>query len=181
MIRYWLEAYQGTGKGEGKPVAGTPLMLASGQQFRFHFSPHERGYLYVIGPGNANVPTTFLTAQPMLGVMKTNQIAADADYSFPYGEGKVFQLDKNPGTEEYTVIFSPSPLLSPSFLSQKALHELTPTEIKDLEDFRALYKANAPSSSVQDVKGEKPFVSVSVPGTASQGQPLIFDIRIEHR
>ena len=180
-MRYWLEAFEGAEKGPGRRVAGVPLTLASGKQFRFHFSPRERGYLYIIGPGNANVPTTFLTARPVLGGLKTNQIAANADFSFPYGEGHVLQLDKNPGTEEYTVIFSPTPLVSPSFLAEKALHELTPAEQKELEDFRTLYKANTATSTVQDVNGGDPFVSVSVPSTTPQGQPFIFEIRLEHQ
>ena len=127
---------------------------------------------------------TFLTAQPV-GVLKTNQSAAGADFIFPYGKDKngeeyVLELDQNPGTEEYTVIFSPMPLLSPAFLAAPAGHQLTPAEIKEWEEFRAQHKTAAPVLDVKDNSEGQPAVSVSVPLTA-QSQPLFFDIRIRHQ
>ena len=58
--------------------------MNSGQQFKFHFSPSENGYLYIIGPGEKNAPTTFLTAKPArrFGV-KTNEVKSGQDFAFP--------------------------------------------------------------------------------------------------
>src|SRR3712207_7596032 len=48
-------------------------------------------------------------------------------------------------SEGYTVIFSPTPLLSPPFLAEPALRRLSPAEVKELEDFRARHKRDAPA------------------------------------
>ncbi|MGH9940761.1 MAG: protein kinase domain-containing protein [Pyrinomonadaceae bacterium] len=186
VVTYWLESFGRTRTGKGTRVAGNgDLSLASGQQFKFHFSPRERGYFYIVGPGDGNAPMTFLTAQP-LGIMKTNQAAGRADFIFPYGKDRngeeyVLQLDQNPGTEEYTVIFSPTPLLSPSFLADKAGHQLTPAELKEWEDFRAQYKTATPSVDVKSNAEGGPVVAVSVPAAGASGQPIFFDIRIVHK
>jgi len=42
-------------------VAGL-LPIASGQSYKFHFTPSESAYLYIVGPGERNVLTAFLTA-----------------------------------------------------------------------------------------------------------------------
>src|SRR5205807_8863141 len=62
IARYWLEVE--SEKGVTTTTAGTRVELESGQSFKFHFSPSENGYLYIIVPGENNVPTTFLSAQP---------------------------------------------------------------------------------------------------------------------
>lgn len=181
-LSYWIEAFAGARAREGERVARAgSISLASGQQFKFHFSPAERGYFYIIGPGQGNAPTTFLTAQP-LGIMKTNQAAAGSDFTFPYGSGQVIQLDKNPGTEEYTIIFSTTPLLTPRFLAERAGRELSPAELKELEDLRARAKTAAPGLDVKDAGGGLKSVSVSTPPPA-EGSPqlVVFDVRIEHR
>ena len=178
-LSYWVEAFADEKAKEGRRVADVgALSLRSGQQFKFHFTPRERGYLYIIGPGEGNAPTTFLTARPV-GVMKTNLANASADFSFPYGAGQVLQLDRNPSTEDYTVIFSPTPLLTPAFLAAQAGHELTPAEQAELETLRAQAQTGTPAARVQETNGAA-AVPVTVPGTENKGRPLIFDIRIEH-
>jgi serine/threonine protein kinase len=179
-LTYWIEAFDDAGQKEGARVAQAgAISLASGQQFKFHFSPVARGYFYVVGPGAGNAPTTFLTAQPV-GVLKTNQAAADSDFAFPYGEGQVLQLDKNPGTEEYTIIFSQTPLLAPQFLVARAGHELTPAELKELEDLRASAKTAAPALDVKESGEGLRVVSVVVPDEDAASL-VVFDIRIEHQ
>jgi serine/threonine-protein kinase len=180
-LSFWLEAFDNARQKTGQRVAGEgALELRSGQQFKFHFTPHAQGYLYIIGPGPGNAPTTFLTARP-IGVMKTNKALADADFSFPYGPGAVLELDRNPATEEYTVIFSPMPLLTPAFLAAQAGHELTPAEQGELENLRAQTQTGATAARVQEISGAQPAVAVNVPGKDKLGQPVIFDIRIEHK
>jgi hypothetical protein len=159
------------------------LSLPSGQQFKFHFVMRERGYLYIVGPGVGNAPTTFLTARPT-GILKTNLASAGADFTFPYGDGQALELDKNPGLEEYVVIFSRTPLLAPAFLAQESGHELTPAELKELEDLRARSKTALPVADVKeasDREGGAASVAVAVQSAGAPAEPVVFDIRIEHR
>lgn len=179
-LTYWIEAFDDAEQKEGAHVAQAgAISLATGQQFKFHFSPAARGYFYLIGPGAGNAPTTFLTAQPT-GVLKTNQAASESDFTFPYGAGQVLQLDKNPGTEEYTVIYSQTPLLAPQFLVARAGHELTPAELSQLEDLRASAKTAAPVFDVKESGEGLRVISVAVP-RADAASLVVFDIRIEHQ
>jgi serine/threonine-protein kinase len=176
---YWFEAFDKPEDTTGKRVAETTPTLVSDQFFRFHFMPKERGYLYIIGSGkDGNAQTMFLTAQGA-GALKTNLVGAGADFAFP--SDVRLHLDKKPGSDEFTFIFSPSPLMSPAFFTEKFKHELTPAEIKELEDFRAQFKSAAPSVAVSG-EGDARRVTVSAPQPAtSDGKPLIFDVRIDHR
>ncbi|MCA1567818.1 MAG: protein kinase [Acidobacteria bacterium] len=182
LMNYWIEAFdEDAEQGAGRRVAARELSLPSGQQFKFHFVARARGYLYIVGPGVGNAPTTFLTARPT-GIMKTNLAPAGADFIFPYGEGQVLELDKNPGTEEYVVIFSQTPLLTPAFLATESGHELTPAELKELEDLRARSKTALPSADVKEPGANGgAAVAVSVESAGVSSEPVIFDIRIEHR
>jgi serine/threonine-protein kinase len=177
-MSYWIEAFDVPAEGDIRRVAETTAPLASGQHFKFHFIAPERGYLYMIGPGKeGNALMTFLTAQGG-GLLKTNLIAANADYPFPFGEDKVLVLDDNPGTEEYTVLFSTTPLMSPAFLTEKYLKELSPAEVKEFEDFRTQNRTAAVTLDVNQKDGDRRVV-VSVPEDA-KGRPIVFDIRIKH-
>jgi hypothetical protein len=156
------------------------MPLASGQKFKFHVMPREDGYLYIIGPGEGNVPTTFLTAKPVeVSGVDTNEVKTSADFAFPNGEDNWIQLDKTAGTEFWTIIFSPTPLSTPAFLNEEAGSELTEAEQSELEGFRAQHKANAPTTDV--INGADPMVSVKVPAALEAGEPVVFDIRIEHK
>jgi hypothetical protein len=160
-------------------VAGV-VPLASGQKFRFHIMPTEDGYLYIIGPGEGNVPTTFLTANPVeVSGVDTNEVRGGADFAFPNGDDNWIQLDKTAGTEFWTIIFSPTQLSSPAFLDAEAGSELSKAEQAEFEQFRAQHKANAPSTDVTN--GADPLVSVKVPAAREAGEPVVFDIRIEHK
>src|SRR5215813_2505249 len=180
--RYWLEL---NSEGKSDNVrAGEELTMNSGQQFKFHFSPSENAYLYIIGPGNGNVPTTFLTDKPDkdFGV-STNEVKSGQDFRFPADNGKNeswLNLDKNPGTDEFTVIFSGSQLNSPAFLNEAALHELTDAQQKELGELVNQWRGNLLGTEVIKT-GSAPFVSVKIPQTATEGAPIVFKIRIEHR
>jgi len=177
---YWFETFENKNDSSGKRVAEATPSLASGKWFKFHFTTRRRGYLYIIGPyrdGNAQV--TILTAQGA-GELRSNLVGAGADFSFPFG-GTKLHLDDNPGADEFTFIFSPTPLMSPAFLAGKYLHELSPAEVRELEDFRAQYKADAPEVSARG-EGADRRVSVLAPEPATgAGRPLIFDVRVDHR
>jgi len=119
--RYWLQVNSGSGLNSAR--ADEVVQMASGQQFKFHFSPSENGYLYIIGPGDRNAPTTFLTAKPasQFGV-RSNEVKSGQDFAFPADTHKDWSwmnLDENPGTDEFTIIFSGTPLTTPAFLTTK--------------------------------------------------------------
>lgn len=182
-VTYWLEVAEAGPNGQSARVAPV-VAFKSGQSFKFHFTPRQNGYLYVIGPGEGGKPMTFLTATPVedSGV-ESNEVESGVEFSFPEDEEDLehwITLDKRAGTESYTVIFSPTQLTTPAFLGEEAGSELTDAEQKELEDFRAKYKANAPTTDVINGGGTDPFVSVKVP-PAANSEPVIFDVRIEHR
>jgi len=179
--RYWLEV---DSKNKADAVrAGDSVVMQSGQSFRFHFSPSENGYLYIVGPGNKNVPTTFLTTTPRAesGVF-TNEVKSGLDFTFPGssdGKDHWITLDQNAGIDEFIIIFVASPLTSPDFFYGQAGHELTAGEQQQLKDMRERFKANAASTEVIKT-GAVPFVSVKVPQNAD-GSPVIFMVRVEHK
>lgn len=177
--RYWLEVR--TADKTNAIRAGESVSMSSGQDFRFHFSPSETGYLYIIGPGIKNAPTTFLTAKPAPGYgLKTNEVKSAVDFSFPADTSAGWiTLDKTPGTEEFTIIFSTTALASPDFLSSAALHELTTEEQKQLADLRTQFKANSVGTEIIKT-GASPAVAVKVPQTGEEGAPVMFMVRIEH-
>ena len=177
-LSYWLEVAEAGPNGESGRVAGT-VPLASGQSFKFHFKPDRDGFLYIIGPGEGNVPTTFLTDKPNNDYAKTNEVKAGSDFAFPAGDEGWIELDKKPGTEIYTIIFSPTRLSEPAFLSEDAA-DLTATEQKVFEEFKNKYKANAPTTAVLGGGETDPLISVKVP-QAAENEPVVFDVRIEHK
>ncbi|HKR01414.1 MAG TPA: protein kinase [Pyrinomonadaceae bacterium] len=182
-LTYWLEVAEAGPNGDSARVAPV-VAFKSGQSFKFHFTASQDGYLYVIGPGEDFKPTTFLTAEPHEDSgLESNEVERGTEFSFPEDEEDAehwITLDKKAGTETYTVIFSPAKLTSPAFLNKEAGSELTAAEQKELEDFKAKYKANAPKTDVINGGGTEPLVSVKAPQAAS-GEPLIFDVRIEHK
>jgi hypothetical protein len=178
---YWFEAFDKPEDAAGKRVAEAPPALKSGQYFRFHFIPKTRGYLYIVGPGEGgNAQLMLLTARGA-GKLKSNLVGAGADFAFPSIGGQRLIIDNNPGADEFTFIFSPTPIASPAFLAGEYLHELTPAQVKELEDFRAQFKSDAPEVSARG-DGEDRRVVVLAPELATEaGRPLIFDVRIDHR
>lgn len=178
-LHYYLEVGAASKGTPSARVAGS-VPLASGQKFKFHLVPRENGYLYIVGPGEGNVPTTFLTAKPIeVSGVDTNEVSSGADFAFPNGDDNWIQLDKTAGTEYWTIIFSPTPLSSPAFLNAEAGSELTEEEQTEFEEFRTQHKANAPATDV--INGADPMVLVKVPAARQPGEPVVFDIRIEHK
>ncbi len=92
------------------------------------------------------------------------------------------ELDKKPGTEDYTVIFSQTPLASPEFLGAQATGKpLTEANQIELTNFLAKNKTSAQVTELNDRNAAEPFVMVSVPQSGSSGNPLVFEIRIQHK
>jgi hypothetical protein len=182
-VQYWLEI-EGAGPGGGPARVAPVVPLASGQSFKFHFLPRRDGFIYVVGPGEDGKPMTFLTEVPVADSgLESNEVESGTEFAFPEDEEGAehwITLDKKPSTETYTVIFAPKRLSSPAFLTKEAGRELSQLEQQELEDFRAKYKANAPATNVLNGGGTEPLVSVKVP-QAAVGDPVIFDVRVEHK
>jgi hypothetical protein len=180
--RYWLQVNAGNQLDSIR--ADEPVHMASGQQFKFHFSPSASGYLYIIGPGEGNAPTTFLTARPAseFGV-KTNETNSGEDFVFPADTRKNenwLNLDKSAGTDEFTIIFSGTPLTAPAFLGEAALHKLSESEKADLTRVLNEFRTNLAGTEVMK-NAPAPFVSIKVPQSASEGAPVVFKIKISHQ
>jgi hypothetical protein len=177
-LQYWLETVDKLDN-NNNPVGDTKRLadgaMKSSQSFRLHFKAPANGYLYIVGPGENNAPTTFLTAQPMPeSGLSTNRILGGADFPFPDGAGNWIGFEPKPGTEVYTVIFAPEPLTEPRFLADQAGKVL---DLAQWDDFRAKYKANTATLNVNN-SGAEPFVAA----TASQAdKPMLFEIRLEHK
>jgi hypothetical protein len=180
--RYWLELLPESLIGEPVRVAGV-VPLASAQSFKFHFVFSEDGYLYIVGPGEQNKLTAFLTAKPPeLSGLENNKVSKDVDFSFPSGLTRWLQLDKKAGAEDYTIIFSPTALDDPRFLAAEATGEpLTSEEQMELTSFLSKYKTNAPKSELNDKTANEPFMELKVPKSGPSGNPLVFEIRIQHK
>ncbi len=182
VTRFWLEV--DTPDKADAVRAGDSVTMRSGQSFKFHFNPSENGFVYIVGPDPNNVPATFLTAQPSAqSGLKTNEARSGLDFAFPADRGNsanFITLDKTPGTDEFTIVFSPNVISTPAFFAGPSEHQLTADEQKQLSDFRAKFKANAVGTEVIKT-GATPFVSVKVPQTAPEGAPVIFRVKIEHK
>lgn len=181
--RYWLEVLPNPLALETTRVAG-PAPLASGQAFKFHFEFGGSGYLYIIGPGDNNQPTAFLTEKPLpISGLESNQVSKGSDFSFPNGFEHWLELDKKPGTEQYTIIFSREKLAGPDFLRSEATGKpLSDTEQAELRDFLTKYKTSEPVTEIDDKDAARPFVKVKVPQAANgAGAPVVFKVRIEHK
>ena len=181
VSRYWLELEPSDSGGQPNRVAGL-VPLASGQSFQFHFTFSEAGYLYVFGPGgDTNAPTPFLSNKPLpKSGVTSNKVSKGVEFIFPNGEG-ILTLDKNPGTDTFTIVFARSQLTSPSFLNEPVTGEpLSPAQQADLKTFLAKYREKPPETELDESNAQAPFVRVK--STPEQyNNPIVFDIRIQHK
>jgi len=178
IASYWLEL-EPPSAGAKAPRVAALVPLASGQSFRFHFVFSESGYVYIFGPGEKNQPTAFLTTKPWpdSGV-KNNRVTQGGDFSFPSGTGYT-TLDNKPGTDVFTVIFSRNALQSPAFLNDPVtLKPLSAAEQAELKAFVAKYQG-PPVTENDESTPDAPSVRIKVPPDQT-GNPIVFDIRIQH-
>ncbi len=186
VARYWLEVI--APDKNAKPALVVPTIpIASSQQFKFHFSPSATGFVYIIGPGEQNKPTGFLTAKADAEAtgLASNEVKQAAELSFPSGsfpngQERWLGFDKTPGTETYTMIFSTTRLEALRFLNDVAPGEaLTAAQEQELKSFVAKYKT--PETEYNSSNSAAPFVMVKASGKTFPDHPLVFDIRIEHK
>jgi serine/threonine-protein kinase len=184
VSRYWLEL-DPTVEG-GRPTTVAALVpIASGRSFKFHFTFDEDGYVYIFGPGgDTNQPTAFLTTKPLARTgVTSNKVAKGVEFSFPKAlkdTENSLTLDTRPGTDNFIVIFSKTPLPSPSFLNEKVTGEpLTAAQQADLKTFMAQYQDKRTVTELDESNAEAPFVKVKA--TPDQtNNPIVFEIRIQH-
>ena len=182
VAQYWFELLPETIVGDSIRSAGT-APLESEQSFKFHFVFPEAGYLYIVGPGDQNKATAFLTAKPaQISGLNSNQVAKGADFSFPEGLEHWLKLDQKAGAEDYTVIFSPTPLASPAFFAGPATGTpLSETEQGELNAFLAKQGGTAPQIEVNNKNAAQPYVAVKAARAESASDPIVFHIRIQHK
>ena len=177
--RYWLMLEPKSREEAPTRVAGL-VPLTSGQAFQMRFVFPANGYVYIVGPGENNKPTAFLTTKPSPQTgLKTNDVKAGAEFSFPSGDG-LLNLDSKPGTDKFTVIFSKSRLESPGFLNEPVAG--TPMNAGQLAEFNSFVSKNLqkpPSTELDDSNNQLPFVRVKVDAERADS-PLVFEIRIQH-
>jgi serine/threonine protein kinase len=179
VSRYWLMLEPPGEKEEPTRVAGL-VPIASGQAFQMRFIFAEDGYVYVIGPGDNNQPTAFLTTKPAPGSgLDSNQAKGAKEFSFPKGEG-LLGLDKKPGTDKFTIIFSRTRLEAPSFLGVQVTDQpMSANQLAEFNEFVSKHLQKAPVMELDDSNNQAPFVRVKV--DADQlGNPIVFEIRIQH-
>ena len=182
VAQYWLELFPEDLLGDPVRVAGA-VPLASEQSFKFHFIFAEPGYLYIVGPGDQNKLTAFLTARPAaISGLESNQVAKGADFSFPSGLEHWLKLDKKAGTEDYTIIFSPTPITDPAFFAAPATGSpLSETEQVELTSFLAKHRGNDPAIEINEKDAAQPYAAVKAARGESATGPIIFRIRIQHK
>jgi serine/threonine-protein kinase len=178
LIRYWVQPAGAKGYSNDTRLAGD-FTLHSGDQFRFHFVPERDGYIYIFGD-NRGVPFAFLTDAPAekLNGLKTNKVAKGEELVFP-GVGEI-KLDKNPGIETYTLIFSPTQLTDVSFGKAVLANELTGANAEEFRAFVSRYSANRPEIIVNNKDQNAPYVSVSTKEAAGS-DPLVVEIKFNHK
>jgi hypothetical protein len=181
VTRYWLSLEP---KGRPKTQVAALVPIASGQEFKFHFNFAEDGYLYIVGPGDKNQPSAFLTNKPAPGTgVTSNKVSKGVEFGFPKDDEEnvnSLTLDKNPGTDHFTIIFAKAPLSSPSFLSEAVTGDpLTAAQQAELKDFVSRYQSKPPITELDESNARAPFVRVKA-GPDQTSNPIVFNIRIQH-
>jgi len=181
VSRYWLSLEP---KDKPKTQVAALVPIASGQEFRFYFKFAEDGYLYIVGPGDKNQPTAFLTTKPSSRTgVTSNRVSKDVDFTFPKDDAEnvhTLTLDAHPGTDHFTVIFSKTPLSSPTFFSEPVTGDpLTAAQQAELKDFISRYQSKPPVTELDESNARAPFVRVKAV-TDQTSNPIVFDIRIQH-
>jgi serine/threonine-protein kinase len=181
VARYWVQLENTS----GEPIrAGDTVTMQSGQSFKFHFSPNESGYLYLIGPGPNNAPAIFLSAKPSgSSGLKSNEVSSGVDFTFPAdtnNKANFITLDQTAGTDEFTFVFSREPITAPAFFAGTSNRLLSPDELREWNDFQAQTKANA--ATIEVIKtGASPQTAVKMPQNAPENASVVFRVRIEHK
>ncbi len=153
--------------------------LKAGESFQFHLTPQANGYLYIIAPGERNVPMTFLTTSPLpkTGVT-SNRLEAGKEFQFPAGKDNWIGIDADTFSTPFTLIYSAVPLTAPVFLSAQAGKKLSLAEQQQLADFR---QQHAEQIAQVKVEARGPESIVNAPAQNDGNGLYIFDVAIKRR
>jgi hypothetical protein len=178
--RYWFGVNLGDNQESNR--FGDTVAIPSGRKFKFHFSPDENGYLYIVGPDKKNMPAMFLAAKqiPETG-LKTNEVKSGVDFIFPADtnvKANWIELDETVGTDEYTVVFSPTPISDPAFFAGPSGSTLTAEEVKQWQQFQTQVTKAVTGEAKKT--GSATSLPVKIPQN-SEGKPAIFQFRIDHK
>src|SRR5262249_17191152 len=134
LIRYFLETISPDGV---KGAVNGLEPLAAGLDLKLHFTARRRGFLYIVAPDEKDALRAFLTAQPTRSSgLVSNEVIADVDYVFPARDDNWIGLTAGARSTRFTIVFSQTPLTSPSFLAAPARGQLTPAEREEWEAFQ---------------------------------------------
>jgi hypothetical protein len=180
VARYWVEV--NTDNSDASIRAGELISMRSGQELKFHFSPNENGYLYILGPGEKNALTIFLSGQPgPMSGLETNEVKSGTTFTFPEDtmlKANFIRLDETAGTDEFVFVFSPSAITTPAFFSGASQHQLTVEELKQWTDFQG----RAEQAKAEVIKtGATSQTAVKVPQNVPENTSVVFTVRIEHK
>jgi hypothetical protein len=120
-----------------------------------------------------------LTTKPHADTgVTSNKVSKGVEFSFP--SGNTLTLDKHPGTDNFVIVFSKTPLPSPSFLNEAVTGEPLPAaQQADLKTFVSKYQGRRPVTESDESNPGAPFIKVKV--VPEQGDdPIVFDIHIQH-
>ena len=116
---------------------------------------------------------------PQTGVT-SNQVRKGVEFSFPNGAGNNLTLDKNPGTDNFTIIFARTQLPVPSFLNEPVTGRgLSTAQQAELKSFVARYRGQRVVTELDESNAQAPFVKLKAAPDQTD-TPIVFDIRIQH-
>jgi serine/threonine protein kinase len=175
-LRYYLEV-DSNGNRTKRTTGFTSL--AAGSKFRFHFKPRESGYLYLIALGKSGI-MSFLTAQPITATgVTTNRLEEGEDFKFP-DAGQWFEIQPDSDKTPFIVIFSPTQLKTPAFLSAPSGRNLNDNEKLELDQLRKK-SAAIPPELVETGDKNTPDMVVQISPDRPANQPLVFELSLKKK
>ena len=183
VIEYWLEVLPQDKANKSIKKADIKT-ISSQDDIKFHFLAKKSGYLYILGLGEGNNLTTFLTNNPSPATgLTSNKIEEGEKLVFPNGatdsgDNRVISFNNQHGQENYTIIFSAQPLAAPSFLNSKPGYLLVAGKIDEWEQFQQM----AEKVIINISQGNEKVDSIAkvLSSNKNLDKPIIFNITFEH-
>jgi serine/threonine protein kinase len=175
-LRYYLEV-DPRGNGPRRTTGFTSL--AAGSKFRFHFKSRESGYLYLVALGKSG-NMSFLTSQPISATgVTTNRLEEGKDFKFP-DAGIWFEVQPDSDKTPFIVIFSPTQIKKPAFLSAPSGRNLSDSEQRELDQLRQ-DSAKNPPELVETGDKNTPDMVVQISPDRPPNKPLIFELSLKKK
>jgi hypothetical protein len=170
VLRYYLQVESDTGRAERVAISNP---VVRGRWLKFHFAPSQRGYLYIIAPGERAASTMFLTVlpNPAWGV-RSDWLADENDYSFPSRRDKWIEFACGASPRTYTIIFTPESLAQPGFLAEAANRNLTATEEGEMVELRKRFGQHV------RVERQSDQSIIALPAERANDTPILLKINL---